>query len=119
VEIAVRVGRDDFVIGGEGECCLGFVACLEAFALAALRGVEIDPLDQMLFGHGMLDGTDLDGHGGSGNGDDGDVLLFRGIDRVGHEFGHFFAAADHLCSGGMNHADKIAALFAHIEFGFT
>ncbi len=55
VEITVFVGRNHFVVGGEGEGYDGLVAGLEGFALAAFFGFDVDPLDVVFGGHGVFD----------------------------------------------------------------
>ena len=63
VEVAVCNAGDDLVFRQDGESHYGIAAGYEKFALIAARGLEGDPLDVVLFQHGMGDRTD-------GNGDD-------------------------------------------------
>jgi len=90
----------------------GRLAGLQALALAALFGLEINPLYVMLFCHGMRNLADLHFNGVALNLNIGYVLLFACVDCVRLKQRHFVAAAYRRYAGKLNYAYKITAMLA-------
>ena len=77
--VAIAVNALEFFAFFKKDRSLGFIARLQETERSALRGVEIKPFDVMVFRHRVQDGPDNRGHEVSFLGDDGDVLLGRGL----------------------------------------
>ena len=118
MEVAVRVGCDN-LRSAEREHRFGRAAGLEALAMAAIFGLQVDPLDVVLRQHGMIDATNVDNRLVAFDLDHGNVLFMARVNAAGYELGHMLAAAGHRRAGRMDHANKIAADVTTEETDFT
>jgi len=94
--VLVAIGidlEDDFVIG-EGEAGPGGIPWLKEGEPAAFGGEEEDPFDVVIGIHRVDDLADLDVDPALGFDEGGDVLLLGGVDFVGPQLFHRFAAAN-------------------------
>lgn len=117
MQVAVGIGGDGLVVLREGEDYLGLGAGAEAFTLPALLCLQVYPFDVVLLEHGVLGGADVHVNLVLVDADYGDVLFLGGIGGVGHELGHFFAAAGGDLAAVLDEADDVAAMLADEEFG--
>lgn len=117
MQVAVLIHCNS-LLAAEAEVGMGSGLGLERLAQAAVFGLNIDPLDEVLGDHGMVDGADVDGELVAVDGNDGQVLLAAGVHGIGDEGFHLLAAAHHRHAGIVDHADEVAAVTADIELGF-
>ena len=116
MEVAVGVNRHRLLLAQvEHRCRL--VTGLEVLAQAAVLGLDVDPLDQVLLHHGVIHRAHVDGQNAVLVFGDGQVLLTAGLDGVGLQSLHLFAAAHHGDTGVVDSFDKVAAVTADKEFG--
>ena len=116
MEVAVFIGGNDLVAGNESEYGLGLIAGLQCLALAALSGLEHDPLDVVDIKHGMQYGAYGNGDGLSVDADDRDMLLARGVGGVGDQLLHDLSAAARANSGIVDVSDDVSAMCALVKF---
>ena len=120
MQIAIGIGSNGLITGGEGEGELGLLTGAEAFALAALFGLQIYPLDVVGIGHGVFGGADVhvdEPAVHSIDAKNGDMLFLGGVGGVGDELLHGFTAAGGDLAAVVDEADDVAAMFADEEFG--
>jgi hypothetical protein len=118
VQVAVSVNGN----GGLISECKGYLGCtcyVQALALSAAVGLQIDPRDVVLLAHGVGYGTDVNTYGVALNGNYGNVLLVAGFNNACLELGHFLSAAHHGNSTVVDHTNNIAAMFANVKLVFT
>jgi len=124
VEVAVFVYRHRLFIG-ECELCYGSFAGQQVFALTALGGFKVDPLDAVLFQHGVCYGADFHLYLVAQYGYYGEVLFLAGFYGVGYQLFHLFAAAYEGYAGVLDDGYDVAAVLAdiklsisHVDFSF-
>ena len=115
MEVAVGVDRLDLVALAESEADLRLFAGMQFLALAALLGVERDPLDIVLRQHGMLHGADLDMDDAVFHRPDGDMLLHGGIGGAGNDLAHRLTAADDGNARVLDLGNDVAAMLANVK----
>jgi hypothetical protein len=88
---------------------------MQFLAVAAVLGLHINPLDEVLGDHGVIDGTHIHMNLAALDLHNGDVLFTAGFHRIGNQLLHPFAAAEHgnLCV--VNHFYLITAVTADIK----
>lgn len=118
MEIAVSVGGERFVVFREDEMGGRRSAGGKAFALAAVFGLEINPVDVVGVFHRMRDGSGVDGDAVAALGDDGQMFFGRAAGGVDVEFLHGLAAAVERHAGVVDHADEVFAFCTDVEFAF-
>jgi hypothetical protein len=115
VEVAILVGGDDLVTLAQGEGYGGSLTGLKSLALVALLGLQGDPLDIVLFDHGVFHAAHGDGNDVALNSYDGDMLFAACFNYACLDLGHLLTAAHHRNAGLVDHTDKVAALLANIK----
>ena len=117
VEVTVSVYSQRLVVL-QNESDLGLAAGLEIMHLAALLGLQIDPFDEVLIRHGMVDGADVYLNQVVLYFHNGQVLFIAGFHRVGNEGLHFFAAAYEGNVGVLYLGSDVAAVITDIKHFF-
>lgn len=118
MEIAVGVGGERFVVFGEDEVGGGGGAWGEAFALTAVFGLEVDPVDMMGVFHRMGGGSGVDSDAGAAFDDDGQMFFGRAAGGLDVELLHGLAAAVQRYAGVVDHTDEVLAFRTDVEFAF-
>ncbi len=112
MQIAVFVCRDDLITLREREYGYRLIARFQGLALAALLGLQHDPLDVVRVQHGMLHSADADGHDLAVDLDDRYMLFSCRVSRVREQELHLLAAALSAHAGVVDVRDDVAAMFA-------
>ena len=115
MQVAVLVSSNHLVAGGQSEGDHGLLAGLQVLELFALLGFQSDPLDGVLFSHGVQGGTNDDLDQAAFHLNHGDMLFHSGVSGLGDQFDHLFAAADDLGAVILNISNDVAAMIALIE----
>ena len=118
MKIAVCISGNRFFIG-KGKSYNGSFACRKTLALAASVGLEIDPLDAVLFRHGMLRRTDLYFNGVALYSNHRNMLFCTGLYCSGIKRRHFLAAAHNRHPGVVDQPGQITAMPSNIKSVFT
>jgi hypothetical protein len=118
VEVAVFVYGFHFVAFAQAEASFGSVGGLEHLALIALLGLQRDPLDVVLFLHGMGDRADLDVDLVTLDGVYGHVLFGGCVGGAGDELLHLLTAAHYGHAAVFDICDDVAAMGANIKLLF-
>ena len=118
MEVAVFVyGHGLFV--GEGKLCYGSFAGQQLLKQSALGGFEADPLDAVLFQHGVCYGANFYLYLVAQDGNYGEVLLLACFYGIGNQLFHLFAAAYDGDAGILDGAYDIAAVLADIKLSVS
>ena len=120
MEITIFVDGDGQFVVGEFEGGFGFICGGKRASMAAFIGFDEDPLNIMFIGHGVFDATDFDAEPRAAviafDGDDGEMFFVAGVNGIGVEFFHGFAAAMWVDTGIEDHTDLVTAVFTDVEF---
>ena len=114
MEVAVRVYRLRLVIL-QAEGHLRRVGGGKPLALGAPAGLEIDPLNQVLGGHGMAGAAHVHPHLAVLGGHHGEVLFSAGLGGVGAQGFHLLPAAGHGDAAIADELGQVAAAAADTE----
>ena len=98
MQIAVGIDCQRLFFILEHKAYVGLAAGEKLAELAALIGLQPDPLDVVDIYHGVIHRADIDGDSAIFKGDNGDVLFDAGLHRVGKDgfkgFGQRLGAVD-------------------------
>ena len=115
MQIAVFAGGHNDIPFRKSKGSDGLFAGFQRFPLTAFLRLQHNPLDIMRIQHGVLNGTNRDGHGLTLLLNDRHVLLSRRVSRVWFDRLHLFTAAMAASTGIMDVSDDVATVFASVE----
>jgi hypothetical protein len=115
MQVAVLVNCNGLLALGQSEHGLGSLAGLQPVDVSVALGLQSDPGDVMLLGHGMNHRTDNYLHQIAFYGNFGDMLLNGGVGHAGFQQGHFLATAMEGDTGGGQLGNDIATMLANVK----
>ena len=114
MQVAILAGSD--CLGGYGEKSLRSGARLEELTIGNAIGNDLNPLDVMLFLHGMRHAPHQNINASCNKFDYRYMLLFGGIDSILGPECHFLAATYQSCTTAMDNLHDVAAQFTFVDF---
>ena len=109
-----HLSGEDWVLVTAAKYRQQYFGCVQD--LAALLGLQNNPLDEVLGEHGVLHGAHRHGDLAALGLHHGDVLLHGGVGGAGDDLGHLLAAAHDRHAAGLDKGDNVSAMLADIEF---
>ena len=94
---------------------MGSLAWLQALCEHAFLGDDVNPLDEVLFFHRMVDAADVDDDLVAFDGGHGNMLFLCRVSRVGLEDAHGLSAARQRAAPISDFHDDVAANLATIK----
>ena len=116
VEVAVGIYAQRLLIA-QNEADMGCFTGIELLAVAALVGVQLNPLDPVDFLHGVVDAAYIDVDYAVFYLNIGLMLFAAGLNGVGDKLIHGLTVADGLNTGVIDHLNKITAVGANVKLG--